>query len=93
MEGRDHRLGNRRSADQFLDALAHLSGSLVGEGDGENRLGHCTDALDQLRNPISDDTRFAAAGTSQNKHGPFGGLDSLTLLRVELGEERQKVNT
>ncbi len=33
------RLGERAAADQVLDALGHLGGGLVGEGDGQDGVG------------------------------------------------------
>jgi hypothetical protein len=38
-----------------------------------------------MRNAIGDDARLPAAGASQNEYRPVSGLDSLTLLRIELG--------
>ena len=39
VEGGDQRLGERRVAQQLFDALGHLAGGLVGEGDGQDRVG------------------------------------------------------
>jgi hypothetical protein len=46
-----------------------------------------------MRNAVGDDARLAAARAGQNEHRPVSGFDSLTLLRIELGQEGQKVNT
>jgi hypothetical protein len=48
--------------------------------------------LDQMRNSIRDDAGFAAAGPRQNEHRPIGGFNRLALLRIQLGEKRQRRN-
>src|ERR1700690_2522192 len=45
--------------------------------------------LDQMGDAEGDDARLPAARAGQDEHRAVGGLDSFTLLRVELGEERQ----
>jgi hypothetical protein len=42
-----------------------------------------------MRNAIGDNTRLPAARAGENEHRPVSSFDSLTLLRVELGEKRQ----
>jgi len=37
-----------------------------------------------MRNAIRNDTRLPATSARQDKHWPFCGFNSLTLLRVEL---------
>src|SRR6266567_893068 len=90
MKGRDRWLRHRPPADQFLDALSHLRRSFVGEGDRKNGLRHRTNVFDQMRNPVGDNARLAAPRPSQNEHRPVGSLNSLTLLRIKLGEKRQR---
>ena len=89
MKSRDHRLGNGKAADQFVHALDHLGGGLVGEGHGQDGFRHHAQMLDQMGDAVGDDARLAAARAGQDEHRAFGGFDSFTLLRVELGEERQ----
>ena len=60
VEGRDPdalRLG----AEQLLDALAHLAGGLVGEGDGEDLLGRDAAGADQVRDAVHQHARLAAS--------------------------------
>src|SRR5258708_36737059 len=90
MKGRDRRLGDGQTADQRFDAFSHLRGSLVGKGNGKNGFGHRAEVLDQMSNAISNDTCLATTGARQDKHRPAGGLNSFALLRVELGEKRQR---
>ena len=55
---------------QRLDALPHLAGGLVGEGDGEDVVG--PDALvQQVGDAAGDDARLAAAGPGQDQQRAF----------------------
>ena len=42
-----------------------------------------------MGNAISDDARLPTACAGENKYRPVSGFNSLTLLRIELGEKRQ----
>src|SRR5579875_3365697 len=76
-----------RAAEQRGDALLHLLRGLVGKSDGEDRFRLHAQAFDEMRNAISDDTRLAAAGPSENQQGAFSRFHGASLLRVELIEE------
>jgi hypothetical protein len=89
MERGNKRLGNGEAADQFVHALSHLGGSFVGKSHRQDGFRHDTEALDQVRDAVGDDTRLAAARAGEDEQRALGGLDSLTLLRVELGEKGQ----
>jgi len=92
MKSRDDRFRHRHASNNFFDAFAHLCSGFVGEGDCKNGFRHSAEVLDQARNPVRDYTCFPGARPGQDEHGTISGFNSLTLLRVELGEERQKRN-
>ena len=87
MKGRDQGLGKRLVPDQLLDPFGHLAGRLVGEGDGENRIRRYPGVLNEVRNTVGDDARLAAAGSGQDQHRPFDGLDRLALLWIQFVEK------
>ena len=70
-------------ADDGGDALAHLPGGLVGEGDGEDlrRIGLA--GGDQVRDPGREHAGLAGAGAGEHENRPFGGLHGGALLRVQ----------
>src|SRR5579864_2665553 len=89
VKSRDHRLGDAQSANELFDALPHFRGSLIRERHRQNGLRHHALVLDQVSNAISNYARLPAARAGEDKHWPFGGFNSLTLLRIELVEKRQ----
>ena len=63
---------------KLVDAPLHLAGSLVGEGDGEDRRG--MHALhDQVGDPAGDDARLAAARPGQHQQRTFSVQDRFAL--------------
>ena len=48
---------------------------------------------DNVANPMSDDTRLAAAGTCQDQEGPFDVLHSVSLTWVETFQEIHGLKT
>ncbi len=88
MKGSDQGLGQRGVAEQAVDALAHLCGGFIGEGDGQNGIG--CDALfaDEPGDAAGDDAGFAGAGAGQNEQGAFGGLNGGALFGVQAFGER-----
>src|SRR5262249_31669017 len=92
MKRRDHWLDHGEPTNDFLDPLAHLRCSFIREGHSENGLRHYAEMLDQMRDSICNDAGFAATSSGQNERRPLGGFDRLTLLRIELGEKRQRRN-
>jgi len=64
-------------------AVAHLRGGLVGEGDGENRVGRHA-LLNQIGDAIGDDAGLAGSGAGQDKNGALRYENGFTLLRVEI---------
>ena len=89
MECRYDWLGDAQSADELLDALAHLSCSLVRESHGQDGLWHHTQVLDQMSNPIGNNARLTAPRARENQQRAVGGFHGFTLLRVKLVEKRQ----
>ena len=92
MKSRDDRFRHRHSSHNFSDAFAHLCSGFIREGDRENGFRHGPEVLDQVRNSVGDDACFSAARPGQDEHGTIRGFNSLALLRVQLGEERQRRN-
>ena len=74
-------LGTR--AEQLLHALAHLSGGLVREGDGQDALGRDPAGTDQVGDPVGQDARLAAARPRQDQQRTLRGLDGSALLGVQ----------
>src|SRR5437764_12870837 len=89
MKRRNDRLGNGQAAHDLVDEFSHLPCRFVGEGDGENRLRHRTNVLNQMSNAVGDDASLSAAGAGQNEHWPVSGFNSFALLWVELRHKRQ----
>ena len=88
VESGDQRLGQRRVAQQPVDALGHLAGGLVGEGDGQNRVGRDAFFLDQPGDAAGDDAGLARAGAGQDEQRALGGFDGGALFGIQIGEER-----
>ena len=64
------------------DALAHLVGGLVGEGDGQDVLGRHS-LVQHVRDPRREHAGLAGARPRQHQHRPMQGQHRLALLRVE----------
>jgi len=67
----------------FGEALAHLTRSLIREGNGHNLPSRNT-ILDEVNNPLGQYTGLATTGTSQDKQGSIEVSHGLSLLRVKL---------
>ena len=91
VEGGDQRLGKRGVAEQPVDALAHLAGGLVGEGDGEDGVGSDAFFLDEPGDAAGDDAGFAGAGSGKDEQRTLGGLDGGALFGIQIVEERLHV--
>ena len=86
MEGRQpHAL--RVLANESFDPLAHLAGSLVGEGDGQHLVRFRVPVADQVRDPVRDDARLSRACAGQNEQRPRAVQHGFALFGIELGEE------
>ena len=87
VEGGDERLGERRMAEQLIDALGHLAGGLVGEGDGEDGVGRDAFLADEPGDAVGDDAGFARSGAGKDEQRTFGGFDRGALFGIQIVEE------
>ena len=90
VEGAEQRLGQRGVVQQPVDALGHLAGGLVGEGDGQNRVRRDAFLADQPGDAAGDDAGLARAGSGEDQQGAFGGLDGGALFGIQVGELRRQ---
>ena len=74
-------------AEDLVDALGHLAGGLVGEGDGEDGVGGNAALFNEIGDAVGDDARLAGAGAGEQQHGAIDGLDAFALLRVHVVEK------
>ena len=88
VESGDQRLGQRGVAQQPVNALAHLAGGLVGEGDGQNRVGRDAFLLDEPGDAAGDDAGFAGPRPGKNEKRALGSLNGGSLFGIQVGEER-----
>ena len=72
---------------QALDAVAHLPGRLVGEGDCGDAVGADVALPHQVGNAVGDHTGLAAAGAGHDEQRAFGGDDGFGLGIVQAFEE------
>ena len=79
-----HLLGHR--PDEGADAVLHLVGGLVGEGDGED-LERRDALLDEVGYAMGEHPRLARTGAGDHEQGAARVDDGLRLVRVEPGEE------
>ena len=88
MERRDpHRAAIH--AEQRLDALAHLFGGLVREGDRHDLVGIDDALADEVGDAVCDDARLPGARAGEDQQRPFGVADGRLLFGIEAREEIQ----
>ncbi len=80
------------TAEQCLDACAHLGRGLVGEGDGQDPMGRRTLGLDQPGDAMDQDAGLAAPGAGQHQGRPERGRDRGALGVVEGTEDGRDVH-
>ncbi len=68
-----------------LDALTHLAGGLIREGDGQDVAGPNA-LLKQIEDAARDDARFAAAGAGEDEQRSLEVRHRLALRRRQIGE-------
>ncbi len=90
VKGGDQRLGQRRVAQQPVNAFGHFAGSLVGKGYGQDGVGRDAFFLNQPCNPAGDDAGFARAGSGQNEQRALGSLDGGALFRIQIVDQRRQ---
>ena len=72
---------------QRLDALTHLLGGLVGEGDSQYLVRRGVAVADEIRDAVGDDACLAGAGARENQQRPIEMERGFALFRVQLVEE------
>jgi len=72
--------------EELLDPFAHLAGSLVREGHGEDLIGGNPADPDQVGDARREYARLAAAGTREDEQRTLGRLDGLALSGVQTFE-------
>ena len=77
-----HPVARERHAQLRADALAHLLGCFVGEGDGHHAMRGCA-VLHKMRHALREHGRLARARPGQHEHRASGRGDSAQLLRVQ----------
>ncbi len=87
VEGADPHSARHRPH-EALDALLHLAGGLVGEGDGHHLVRACVLHLEQPGHPMREYARLAGAGAGKDEQRALDVRDRLALLRVQAGEQR-----
>ena len=90
VEGHHPRCAGRRP-DEMLDALAHLGGGLVREGDREDLGRLRADGGEQVRDAPREDARLARAGAGDDEHRPLRRQHRLPLRLVQVGEIRLRL--
>src|SRR6266516_4553829 len=83
MKGANSHLFGLVDTHQLFQALAHLFGSFICEGDGQDAPGRNMLVLHQVRDAVSNSAGLSAAWTRQDEDRSFGGGDSLPLWFVE----------
>ena len=74
------------AGEQGVQALAHLGGGLVGEGDGEHLPGAHALVGDHVGDAVGEHARLARAGAGEHEQGSARALGRLTLGGVEATE-------
>ena len=83
-----HPAGAGGRADEILDALAHLGGRLVREGDGEDLRRLRADGREQMGDAAGEDAGLAGAGAGDHEQRPLGRQHRLALRRIQVLEVR-----
>ncbi len=86
VEGAEPQHALDRAADELADAVLHLAGGLVGEGDGEDLAGARLAGGEQVRDARGEHARLAGARAGEHQHRPLGGLHREALLGIQLVE-------
>src|SRR5262245_18754520 len=85
VEGKDPEAASARPQ-EVPQALAHLAGSLVREGNGEDLVRLRTDGVDQVRDAVRKDARLSGARAGDHEQRPFGRQHRLALSGIQVGE-------
>lgn len=68
--------------EKLLDAVFHLAGCLIGEGDHENALWWDLDFGDHVHSAVCERAGFAGTGTGEDQHRACDGCDCFALDRI-----------
>ena len=79
VERADPHAARAQTAHEPVEALAHLAGGLVGEGDGEDVPGHDAEVLDHVGDAVREHAGLARPRAGEDEQGPLGGEHGLTL--------------
>ncbi len=74
-------------AEEELDALAHLLGGLVGEGDGQQLAGAGATGLHEPGDAVREHARLARAGAREDQQRAVAVGDGVALGRVQALEK------
>ena len=69
--------------DEVGNTIPHLSGSLVGERDGEERVRRQAEIADQVGDAVGEHPRLAGSGTRDHEHRAVGGGNGFALRCVQ----------
>ncbi len=75
-----------RSSQDCANTFAHLTGGLVGEGDGQDLVRVGTAGQQKIRESGGQHTRLPGAGTGQHEQRTIHSFDGFPLLSVKSGE-------
>jgi hypothetical protein len=83
VEGAEPRHALDGAADQNGDALLHLAGGLVGEGDGKDLRGEGAVGIEDMGDAGGQHARLAGAGAGEHQDRAFERFDGFGLLGIE----------
>ena len=72
---------------ELVDALAHLVGRLVGEGDAQDVPRQDAQLIDQVGEPVGQGPGLAGARPSDHPDKALGGGDRLTLGGIQFSQQ------
>jgi hypothetical protein len=78
----------RRSPKKPLHPFPHFIGCLIGKGDGKDVPWVHPFFLNEIGDPVSQDSGLSTSGPCKNKERPFGFQDRFLLNGVEIVEKR-----
>src|SRR5438067_11382220 len=83
MKRRNQRTAARFRRNQSTNAISHLTGGLVGEGDRQNCPSWNFVGANQMGDPVRDHARLAAARARQDEKRAFAMLHGFSLAWIE----------
>jgi hypothetical protein len=80
----------RRSSKKSFHPFPHLIGCLIGKGDGKYVPRMHPLFLNEIGNPVGQNSGLSTSGTCKNKEWPLGFQNRLPLNGIEIVEKRHK---